>query len=110
MADRARAAENAGMPVWSGVAGAAVMLALLAVALRATFGTSRDLHVPDPTDPTVHGLLVEVGRARTEVAATALRDRLADVGIRATVAPHPDGNYHLLVFPQDEVAARALLS
>ena len=98
------------MPVWSGVVGAAVMLALLAVALRATFGTSRDLHVPDPTDPTVHGLLVEVGRAPTEVAATALRDRLAAVGIRATVAPHPDGRYDLLVFPQDEVPARMLLS
>jgi hypothetical protein len=98
------------MPVWSGVVGAALMLVLLAVALRATFGTSRDLHVPDPADPTVHGLLVEVGRAPTEVAATALRGRLAAVGIRATVAPHPDGSYHLLVFPPDEVAARILLS
>jgi hypothetical protein len=58
----------------------------------------------------VHGLLVEVTRTPTEVAATALRDRLADVGIRATVAPHADGSYHLLVFPQDEVTARILLS
>jgi hypothetical protein len=98
------------MPVWSGVVGAVVMLALLVAALRATFGTGRDLHVPDPTDPTVHGLLVEVGRARTEVAVTALRNRLADGGVRATVAPRTDGGYRLLVFPQDEVAARALLS
>jgi hypothetical protein len=98
------------MPVWSGVVGAAVMLAVLAVALRATFGTSRDLQVPDPADPTVHGLLVEVGRASTEMAATALRRRLAEGGVRGTVVPHPDGGYRLLVFPQDEVAARALLS
>jgi len=98
------------MPVWSGVVGAAVMLALLAVGLRATFGSSRDLHVPDPADPTVHGLLVEVGRAHTEVAATALRARLADGGVRATVAPHTDGGYRLLVFPRDEAAAKLLLN
>jgi hypothetical protein len=110
MAERTGTADNAGMPVWSGVVGAAVMLGLLAVALRATFGTGRDLHVPDPADPTVHGLLVEVGRAPTEVAATAVRGRLAAGGVRATAAPHPDGSYHLLVFPQDEVAARALLN
>jgi hypothetical protein len=98
------------MPVWSGVVGAAVMLALLAVALRLTFGTGRDLQIPDPADPTVHGLLVEVGRAATEVAAMTLRARLADGGIRATVVPHPDGGYRLLVFPSDEVAAGLLLS
>ena len=98
------------MPVWSGIVGAVVMLALLAVGLRATFGTGRDLHVPDPADPTVHGLLVEVGRTSTEVAATALRARLAEGGVRATVVPHPDGAYRLLVFPRDEVTARLLLS
>jgi hypothetical protein len=110
MADRSGTAENASMPVWSGVVGAAVMLALLVAGLRATFGTGRDLHVPDLTDPTAHGLLVEVGRARTEMAATALRSQLAGGGIRATVAPHPDGGYRVLVFPQDEVAAKLLLN
>lgn len=98
------------MPVWSGIVGAAVMLALLAAGLRATFGTSRDLHVPDPADPTVHGLLVEVGQAPTEMAATGLQGRLAEGGVRATVVPHVDGGYRLLVFPRDEVTAKLLLS
>ena len=94
----------------TGVLGAVAMLGLLAFALRLTFGTTRDLPVPDPDDPTVHGMLVTAGTAPTAAAAAALRARLAAAGVRATISPHPDGTYHVLVFPDDEARAKALLA
>ncbi len=98
------------MSVLFGVLGATAMLAVLVLALRATYGTGRDPHVPDPADPTGDGLLVEIVRLPTEAAATVLRRRLAEGGVRATVAPHTDGGYRLLVFPRDEVTAKLLIS
>lgn len=97
------------MSVLGGVLGAAAMLAVLVLGLRATFGTGRDLQVPDPSDPTADGLLVEIARSSTEAGARALCRRLAEGGVRATTSAHTDGGYRLLVFPDDEVPAKLLL-
>ena len=92
--------------------GGLVMVAVLALALRWTFGTGRDQpgpRVPGPDDPTGDGLLTEVSRVPTEPAAAVLRARLREAGIRATVAR--DGAvYRLLVFPDDVPNARVVLS
>ena len=92
--------------------GAPVMLGLLALGLRLTFGTGRDQpgpRIPDPDDHTGHGLLEEAGRAETEPAAQVLRGRLSAAGIRSTVAM-ADGGYRLLVFRDDLVNAKLVLS
>ncbi|MHA6617144.1 hypothetical protein [Pseudonocardia sp. DLS-67] len=85
------------------VIGVVLMLGILLLALRWTFGTGRDQpapHLPDPDDPTGDGLLTEVSRVPTEAAAQVLRSRLADAGIRATIGRTGDA-YRLLVFPAD---------
>jgi len=92
--------------------GGVLMLALLLIALRWTWGTGRDLpapHVPDPDDPTGDGLLTEVSRVPTEAAAHVLRARLTAAGIRATVG-RSGGAYRLLVFPADLADARVVVS
>jgi len=92
--------------------GGLAMMAVLALALRWTFGAGRDQpgpRVPDPDDPTGDGLLEEVSRVPTEPAARVLRDRLLGAGIRATVG-RVDGAYRLLVFRDDLVDARVVLS
>jgi hypothetical protein len=92
--------------------GAPAMLALLALGLRLTWGTGRDQpgpRIPDPDDPTGDGLLEEAGRATTEPAAQVLRGRLSAAGIRSTVA-RADGGYRLLVFRDDLVNAKLVLS
>lgn len=92
--------------------GPLVLMVLLGVMLRWTFGTGRNQPGPrvvDPDDPTGDGLLEEVSRVPTEPAAAVLRGRLRDAGIRATVAR--DGPaYRLLVFPADLPNARVVLS
>jgi hypothetical protein len=93
------------------ILGAALMLGILLIALRWTFGTGRDQpapHVPDPDDPTGDGLLTEVSRVPTEAAAQVLRSRLAAAGIRATVG-RADSSYRLLVFPADVGNARVVV-
>ena len=92
--------------------GAVLMLGVVLLVLRWTFGTGRDQpapHVPDPDDPTGHGLLTEVSRVPTVAAAQVLRSRLAAAGIRATVG-EADGAYRLLVFPADLATARLVVS
>jgi hypothetical protein len=92
--------------------GGFVMLAGLALGLRWTWGTSRNQpgpRIPDPDDPTGDGLLEEVSRVPTEPAAQVLRDRLLGAGIRATVG-RTEGGYRLLVFRDDLVSARIVLS
>jgi hypothetical protein len=91
--------------------GAVLMLTIMLLALRWTFGTGRDRpapHVPDPDDPTGDGLLTEVSRVPTEAAAQVLRSRLAAAGIRATIGRAGDA-YRLLVFPADVVDARVVV-
>jgi hypothetical protein len=92
--------------------GGMIMMGVMALALRWTFGTGRDQpgpRIPDPDDPTGLGLLEEVSRVPTEPAARVLRSRLHAAGIRATIAREPDV-YRLLVFPADLVAAKLVLS
>jgi hypothetical protein len=93
------------------ILGAVLMLGIVLLALRWTFGTGRDQpspHVPDPDDPTGDGLLTEVSRVPTEAAAQVLRARLAGAGIRATIG-RADGTYRLLVFPADVVDAKVVV-
>ncbi len=92
--------------------GPLVLIVLLVLLLRWTFGTGRNQPGPrvhDPDDPTGDGLLTEVSRVPTAPAADVLRGRLRQAGIRATIAR--DGPvYRLLVFPADVVDARVVLS
>ena len=92
--------------------GGLIMMAVMVLALRYTFGTGRNQpgpRIPDPDDPTGDGLLQEVSRVPTETAAQILRTRLRAAGIRATIAR--DGTaYRLLVFPTDLVDARLVLT
>jgi hypothetical protein len=94
------------------ILGAVLMLGIVLLALRWTFGTGRDQpapHLPDPDDPTGDGLLTEVSRVPTEAAAQVLRTRLADAGIRATIG-RDGGAYRVLVFPADVADARVVVS
>jgi len=92
--------------------GGMIMMGVMALALRWTFGTGKDQpgpRIPDPDDPTGDGLLEEVSRVPTESAAHVLRSRLARAGIRATIGHAGDG-YRLLVFPKDLVDAKLVLA
>ncbi len=92
--------------------GGLIMMGVLALALRWTFGTGKNapgLRIPDPDDPTGDGLLEEVSRVPTEPAAQVLRSRLQAGGIRSTVG-RADSAYRLLVFPADLVNAKLILS
>jgi hypothetical protein len=100
-----------GAPVVS-LVGGLLMMGILLLALRWTFGTGRNQpvpHVHDPDDTTGDGLLDEVSRVPTESAAVVLRSRLGRAGIRATIG-RADGGYRLLVFHDDLVPARVVLS
>ena len=91
--------------------GGFLLMAVMMLALRWTFGTGRGLPDPrvvDPDDPTGDGLLEEVSRVPTVQAAQVLRARLVRAGIRATVG-RADGTYRLLVFPADLVSAKLVL-
>ncbi|MDN5920115.1 MAG: hypothetical protein L0I76_34285 [Pseudonocardia sp.] len=91
--------------------GAALLLVLVALLLRWTFGTQNARRPPvnDPADPVNDGLLEEVSRVPSQTAAQELRRRLGGEGIRSTVARAADGGYRLLVFPADLPDARVVL-
>jgi hypothetical protein len=94
------------------VIGGLLMMGGLFLALRWTFGTSRNqLHprIADPDDPIGDGLLEEVSTVPTESAAQVLRSRLEDAGIRATIG-RAHGGYRLLVFRDDLLDAKVVLS
>jgi hypothetical protein len=91
--------------------GALLMLGIVLLALRWTFGTGRDQpapYLPDPDDPTGDGLLAEVSRVPTAAAAQVLRSRLAEAGIRSTIGRAGQA-YRLLVFPADLGNARLVV-
>ena len=92
--------------------GGLLLMLVLMLALRWTFGTGNQHpapRVPDPDDPTGDGLLQEVSRVPTQTAAEVLRSRLGRAGIRATIG-HTDSGYRLLVFADDLVPAKLVLS
>jgi len=89
------------------------LMALMALALRWTWGTGKSVptaRLADPDDPTNFGLLEEVSRVPSATAAEVLRSRLRAAGIRSTVSPAEGGGYRLLVFPDDLVPAKVVLS
>ena len=102
---------DASARIWV-ILGGLLLMAVVVVALRWTFGTDRQVptaRLADPDDPEAFGLLEEVSRVPGAVAAEVLQGRLAAAGIRATLSR--DGPaYRILVFPDDLKAARVVLS
>jgi hypothetical protein len=95
--------------------GGLLLMGVIMLALRWTWGTGKDIpaaRLTDPDDPTGLGLLVEASRVPDPTAAEILRARLAASGIRATVRRDdvPSGPYRILVFPDDLTSAKVVLS
>ncbi len=88
--------------------GGLVLIGLLTLGLRWTFGTGKNLLIPDPNDPVGDGLLAEVARVPTEAAAQVLRSRLTTAGIRATIGREGRA-YRLMVFEDDVGQAKVVL-
>jgi len=91
--------------------GGLLLMGVLMLALRWTFGSGSHHPIPrapDPDDPTGDGLLEEVSRVPTAAAAEVLRSRLGLAGIRATIG-RIDSSYRLLVFTDDLVPAKLVL-
>lgn len=88
--------------------GGLVLMGVLLIALRWTWGNGRNLRIPDPDDPVGDGLLVEVARVPTEAAAQALRTRLVGAGVRATIG-RAERSYRLMVFRDDAGQAKLVL-
>jgi hypothetical protein len=89
------------------------LMGLMALALRWTWGTGKSVpaaRLADPDDPTSFGLLEEVSRVPSATAAEVLSSRLRRAGIRSTVSRADGGTYRLLVFPDDLVPAKIVLS
>lgn len=95
--------------VFAGPLVAMVVLGLLGLGLRWTFGTTRTMAGPN-SGGQGDGLLSEVSVVPSADAATVLRQRLADAGVRATVSHRGGGGYAVLVFPADTADAHAVLS
>jgi hypothetical protein len=84
------------------------VLALLALFMRWTFGSTTARRKPPP--PTDDGLLTRIATLSRRESALALRAVLSDAGIRSTIrVPVPD-RADVLVFPEDADRARALAS
>lgn len=86
------------------------MVVVLALLLRWTFSRGRSVVQTRPRRGRAeeYGLLVPVAEPATVVEAEMLRRRLVDAGLRATLAPTTEGP-RVLVFPQDQDVARAVL-
>ena len=124
MAGGSAAAENVAVPDltrFSVLFGGLLLMGVIILALRWTWGSGPSLpaaRLPDPDDPTGLGLLVEVSRVPDPTAAEVLSARLTSAGIRATVRRDdpPDDDrtasraYRILVFPDDLVPAKLVLS
>ena len=95
-------------PRFLGLVGGLVLMGLLTLGLRWTFGTGKNLRIPDPNDPVGDGLLAEVARVPTESAAQVLRSRLTAAGIRATIG-REGRSYRLMVFEDDVGQAKLVL-
>jgi hypothetical protein len=119
-AERPPEAENVAVPDltrFSVLFGGLLLMGVIMLALRWTWGTGPSLptaQLPDPDDPTGSGLLVEASRVPDPTAAEVLRGRLAAAGIRATVRRDDDPSgarfYRILVFPDDLMSAKVVLS
>jgi hypothetical protein len=83
---------------------------VLALLLRWAFAHGSSLVERSPRRGSEHeyGVLVPVAAPPTFVEAELVRRRLADAGLRATLAPTTEGP-RVLVFPEDADMARVLL-
>ena len=109
-------AENGAVPDitrFSVLFGGFLLMGVIILALRWTWGTGPKIptaRLTDPDDPTGLGLLVEACRVPDPTAAEILRTRLAKAGIRATVRRDETAGYRILVFPADLPNAKVVLS
>jgi hypothetical protein len=81
-------------------------LALLALFMRWTFGSSTAR--PKPPPPAADELLTRIATLSRRESALALRAVLSDAGIRSTVRFPAAHRADVLVFPEDAERARAL--
>ncbi len=86
-------------------------IGVLTLLLRWAFGRGGSLIAapPRPGSPQEYGLLVAVAAPRTSAEGEALRRLLTGEGLRATLTTTVEGP-RLMVFPSDEVQARAILA
>jgi hypothetical protein len=86
-------------------------IGVLTLLLRWAFGRGGSLIAapPRPGSPQEYGLLVPVAAPRSSAEGEALRRVLEGHGLRATLTTTVEGP-RLLVFPADEVRARAILA
>lgn len=87
---------------------ALVVVGLLAVALRWTFGSRRGGRMPRTRSGDT-GLLRPVSVVATRAEANAARAVLSDAGIRSTVDARADGRVAVLVFAEDVDRARTVV-
>ena len=90
---------------------ALAVVGILIVLLRWSFSRGHSVVQRRPAvgAPNTYGMLVSVAAPGTYAQAEILRHTLEDGGIRATVAQTADGP-RVMVFPQDETAARRRLA
>jgi hypothetical protein len=84
---------------------------VMVILLRWTFSSGHSLVQRRPTQgaPTEYGMLVVVATPATFIEGEQLRLQLLESGVRGTLAPTTHGP-RLMVFPEDESVARALLA
>lgn len=89
---------------------AAVLVGVFVVILRWAFrrGSSVVAAPPRPGQAEEYGLLVPVAAPATYIEGEMLRRTLEDAGVRANLASTLDGP-RLMIWPQDEARARAVL-
>lgn len=105
------------MPSWGsysytfGTLVAFLAVGVLALLLRWTFGRGQSLVARRPVTGSEqeYGLLVSVASPGNYAEGELLRRRLEGAGLRATLV-QTTGGPRLMVWPQDERAARTLLS
>lgn len=88
------------------------VVGVLALVLRWAYGGSRTSLVerrPTPGGSSEYGLLVPISAPASVIESEMQRLRLEEAGIRATLVTTTDGA-RIMVFPEDERTARALLA
>jgi hypothetical protein len=90
---------------------ALIVVGVLALLLRWAFGKGGSLVArrPKPGPESDYGLLVSIASPATYVEGEMLRRRILDAGLHATLVQTAAGP-RLMVWEQDELAARALLA
>ncbi len=87
---------------------ALVVVGLLAIVLRWTFGSRRTGLIRSGRSGDT-GLLRPVAVVETRAQANALRALLSDANVRSTLDTGPDGRIRLLVFAEDADRAQGVV-